>query len=347
MNPAFDQVLAADAETRLGLFNTTAQRLGTTAQNVEKDLWVCWTLDVLFNGLPAGGPRLLFKGGTSLSKVRGPIARFSEDIDVVVVRDDLGQAATVAQLEAMTRTQQVKTLNAIRRAARDYIQGDLARALAERIGDTADRTGLDIQAFRVRPDPDDDQTLLLDYPAVTQADAYVARWVKIESGAKSALDPHSPQTIRPYVDEDLRGADLAVHGVTVVEAERTFWDKVVILHGLRRAFETTGRLRGDGQRVSRHYYDLYKLMSSDVGPRALADPGLGADCVRHARIFFGRPELDLDSARVGQFALVPTGEMRARLQADYAAMAGMIFGTPPRFDAVMASVVELEARLNG
>ncbi|ATU94217.1 hypothetical protein BLM14_20830 (plasmid) [Phyllobacterium zundukense] len=68
MNPTYDEVLRADEETRAGLFTTTAQRLGSTPQNVEKDFWVCWTLDALFNGLSAGGPRLLFKGGTSLSK---------------------------------------------------------------------------------------------------------------------------------------------------------------------------------------------------------------------------------------------------------------------------------------
>ena len=67
MNSAFDQVIAADNETRLGLFTTTAKRLGTTPQYVEKDFWVCWSLDSLFNGL-AARPRLLFKGGTSLSK---------------------------------------------------------------------------------------------------------------------------------------------------------------------------------------------------------------------------------------------------------------------------------------
>lgn len=38
----------------------------------------------------------------------------------------------------------------------------------------------------------------------------------------------------PYVDADVPGIDLAVPGITVVDAERTFWDKVVILHGLRR-----------------------------------------------------------------------------------------------------------------
>ena len=64
MNPAFDEVLAAGSDAMLSAFDTTALRLGTASQNIEKDFWVCWTLDALFNGLKEGGPRLLFKGGT-------------------------------------------------------------------------------------------------------------------------------------------------------------------------------------------------------------------------------------------------------------------------------------------
>jgi predicted nucleotidyltransferase component of viral defense system len=59
-------------------------------------------LDALFNGLAAGGPRLLFKGGTSLSKGHGLISRFSEDIDITVFREDIGQAATVEELEGLS-----------------------------------------------------------------------------------------------------------------------------------------------------------------------------------------------------------------------------------------------------
>jgi hypothetical protein len=77
MNLAFDTIIAADSETREGLFRTTAQALGATARNVEKDFWVCWTLDALFNGMPAAAPRLLFKGGTSLSKSFGLIRRLN------------------------------------------------------------------------------------------------------------------------------------------------------------------------------------------------------------------------------------------------------------------------------
>src|SRR3546814_41920 len=124
MNLDYDRILAADEDTRAGLFTTTAQRLGTTPQNVEKDFWVCWTLDALFNGLP-DGPRLLFKGGTSLSKGFGLIKRFSEDIDVTVFRDDLGQAHSVEELEKLSRKKREAALDAIRAACEAYIGGSL------------------------------------------------------------------------------------------------------------------------------------------------------------------------------------------------------------------------------
>jgi hypothetical protein len=80
MTEGFQIVLAARDEERRDLFVGAADRLRTNEQNIEKDFWVCWTLDALFNELDAGGPRLLFKGGTSLSKGYGLIERFSEDI---------------------------------------------------------------------------------------------------------------------------------------------------------------------------------------------------------------------------------------------------------------------------
>jgi hypothetical protein len=58
MNAAYQAVIGARDAERRDLFLTTARRLGTAVQNVEKDFWVCWTLDVLFNGPPTGGPRL-------------------------------------------------------------------------------------------------------------------------------------------------------------------------------------------------------------------------------------------------------------------------------------------------
>ena len=285
MNFAFDDILRADADTRLGLFSATAQRLGTTPQNIEKDFWVCWVLDILFNGL-AEGPRLLFKGGTSLSKGFGLIQRFSEDIDVTVFRDDLGVAASVEELGALSRKKREAALDAIKMACEAYINGPLLQNLGEIFSDTCSRNGLEKGSIRAAQDPADGQTLLVFYPSVTPTDDYIAKSVKIESGAKSALDPNSTQAITPYIDGDVPGVDLAISNVTVVDAERTFWDKVIILHGLRRWYDIRGELRGNGQRVSRHYYDIYRLIRSEQGRAAIDPVGAGPCC--HYRPGAGR-----------------------------------------------------------
>jgi len=73
MNSNFVSIIAAKPADRRDLFLTAANRLGTTLQNVEKDFWVCFVLDILFNSQKENEPRLLFKGGTSLSKAYGLI----------------------------------------------------------------------------------------------------------------------------------------------------------------------------------------------------------------------------------------------------------------------------------
>jgi hypothetical protein len=137
-----------------------------------------------------------------------------------------------------------------------------------------------------------------------------------------------------------------VPNVTIVDAERTFWDKVVILHGLRRWHDLKGVLKGGGNRISRHYYDLHEMMQAPIGQTAIADPALGADCVAHARMFFNRPAFDLASAAPPTFALVPAGDMLDALKQDYAAMSGMIFGQAPSFEAVIESISALEKAVN-
>lgn len=341
---AYRQVSAAPSDDRLDLFLTTANRLGTPIGNVEKDFWVCWTLNALYHERPAGGPRLLFKGGTSLAKAYGLIERLSEDIDVTVFRDDLDESASVEELEALSNKKRRARLDSIRDACRAYVTGPLYEFLSAQIEDATDGAG----RLEIDEDDSDGQTLLVRYPEVEPRDgAYVRPVVRIESGAKSALDPNRPVTIRPYIAEEAAGLDLTVADVTTIEATRTFWDKVVIAHGLRRWYERRGVLRHEGQRVSRHYYDLHRMLDSEVGKAALAAPDLGADCVRHARMFFDRPDYDLASAVPGSFAIAPTGEMIEALSRDYANTVAMIFGDPPDFSSILASIDKIEQIANG
>lgn len=350
MNTAYAQVLAATVNDRRDLFVGAGQRLGTAPQNIEKDFWVCWTLDALFNGPASQGPRFLFKGGTSLSKGFGLIERFSEDIDITVFREDIGEEASVEALEAMSGKKRQAKLDAIKGACQAFIGGELLAQLSATLAEAVAAADGETAAARVELDTDDEsrQSLLLWYPSTTEAsDGYIRKAVKIESGAKSALDPHAQHTIAPYLAADLPDVDLTVTDVTIVDAERTFWDKVVILHGLRRWFDARQVLRAGGQRVSRHYYDVHQLMAAGTGAAALANPDLGRDCVAHARMFFNSRDLDLAHAQPGSFSLNPTDAMTVDLRRDYDAMAGMIFGEVPSFDAVLASVDDLERTLNG
>ena len=305
---------------------------------------------LFFNGLAAGGPRLLFKGGTSLAKGYGLISRFSEDIDITVFREDIGQAATVEELEGLSSKKRTARLDAIREACQNYINGPLREHLSQLLRELLESANLAAEAGRIEPDPDDSdqQSLLLWYPTVTaDGAAYVRQAVKIESGAKSALDPHATRAVTPYVARDLAETVLEVPNITTVAPDRTFWDKVTILHGLRRWWDRRGELRGGGQRVSRHYYDVHLLLRSAGGERYITDAAMGADCVRHARMFFNRPDFDLATAAAGTFALVPHAGMRANLEQDYRAMSQMIFGEIPAFDGILESIVQLEQRLNG
>ena len=344
MNADLQTVIAAADADRRDLFLTTAARLGTPVQNVEKDFWVCWTLDALFNGLPAGGPRLLFKGGTSLSKAFGLISRFSEDIDITVFRADLGQPVEADELEGLSGKKRRAKLEAIRSACQAYIQGPFILQLTELAARALPQGG-----FKVAPDEDDKdgQTVLFWYPTVTATEGdYIRAAVKIEAGAKSALDPHIGATVTPYVAEDLPDLDLSVGNVTTVKPERTFWDKIMIVHGLRQWYENRGELRHGGQRVSRHYYDLYRLAQAKDIANWQADQQLASDCAIHARQFFGSPDLGLETAVGGSFTLKPGDAMHLALARDYMAMSGMIFGKVPPLDAVLATVAAMEQVLN-
>jgi hypothetical protein len=91
------------------------------------------------------------------------------------------------------------------------------------------------------------------YLSVTPPDAYITKSVKIESSAKSALDPNSVRMITPCVDGDVPAFEPTVAGVTAVDAERTFWGKVLIRHGMRRRHDIRGLPCGNDQRISKHY----------------------------------------------------------------------------------------------
>ena len=209
---------------------TVADAKRLQAASVDKDFWVCWTLRELFN-LPDIGNHLTFKGGTSLSKAWGLIERFSEDIDIVVDKDALGFAGDAGPDRATGSNERRRRIDRLMEACRKWVQGELKPALEKTI---TERFGTH-EGWHLEVDPDmaDGQCLLFHYPsAFPVAEAgYVRPVVKIELGARSDDWPAESCTITPYVAEALPQAiPNAAFFVAALAAERTFWEKAMLLH---------------------------------------------------------------------------------------------------------------------
>ena len=125
--------------------------------------------------------------------------------------------------------------------------------------------------------------------------------------------------------------------------ERTFWEKVTILH--REAFRPEDR--PFPSRYSRHYYDLYKMMKSPVKDNALADNDLLERVVRFKDKFYRCPWARYDLAKCGTMKLLPPDYNTAKLRSDYDHMQNMLFGEKPTFNEIMNAMTQLEAEING
>lgn len=117
---------------RRDIFSATADRKGVSEAIVEKDFWVCWTLKQLF-ATEAFAGRLLFKGGTSLSKVFHAINRFSEDIDLAVDYVALGfHGDRDPRRPDTSKSRRAAILAEMMTACQAYIAGQFLPVLRER-----------------------------------------------------------------------------------------------------------------------------------------------------------------------------------------------------------------------
>ena len=361
MQKTFIEILHSSIDERRTLFETVAAHLGTQAANIEKDLYVCWVLDFLFNRRPNDPVGLYFKGGTSLSKAYGLVRRFSEDIDIGIYKADLHVPleADIAALPSVNR-QQRALAEKVDEAARQYISGPLRELLikelavveqaAERPGHFSLGFGFDLYRNKEALD-----ILVLGYKSVFEAEAsYVQAAVRIEGGARPDPEPAEPREIVPYIAAEMpEGPSLTVQNVTTVRPERTFWEKVLILHAMtemtekRRHDANPERPVPDLNRYSRHYYDVHQIWTHpDYGVATASMRELAEACRQHKELMFRAPDHRYDRAIPGSYRLIPTEDMRTKLAADYRRMSAMIFGTPPAFAEVMASIEALEQYLN-
>ncbi len=340
----FTAFLDLPEQDRRDVFATAARRLDTIPNFVEKDFWVCLVLDILFNRMPESRPHLLFKGGTSLSKGFGLIRRFSEDIDVVVNRGDLGfvDSRDPVTSTGLSNKRRNALFQELMLTCGNHVQGTMMSDLMLSIGTMTEGCSV------IPDDGGDNQTLLVIYPSLwPESDrAYVRSRVKIEAGARSALTPASPRSIEPYISAELSDWQFTVRGILTLSPERTFWEKLLILHGIHCGYRDGGRLPTDSDRVSRHYYDAAMIAATTTGDAAISDLSL-LDAVReHNLIAFRQAWKRFEEAIPGSLRLAPQSEPKAVIQRDYLAMRDMILGEAPTFEWISDQLQRVEDTIN-
>jgi hypothetical protein len=330
-----DDYLSLTKRERFEVLDAVSRRIGIAPAILEKDYWVCRTLGAIFE-LPGIGEHLVFKGGTSLSKVFRLIDRFSEDVDVSLHREFLGFGPQ-KDPEAATGKEQRRRMEGLQQACteciRDRLEPALRVAMQNQIGDGE---------WSIEIASDDPQTLLFHYP---QAGAvrlnYVLPSVRIELGARSDHWPQSRHEVHSLIGESLN-RPMGQATVQALAATRTFWEKATILH----AEAHRDISQPVPARYARHYHDLARLAESSVVlEEALANGELRRRVVAHKSTYFRSAWARYDLATPATFRLVPPAARIAELQRDHQSMKQMFFSPPPSLDMVLAKLGSVEHRI--
>ena len=325
-------------ENRDDAFGQTAAELGFSKAIVEKDFWVCWSLQHLF-ALPSFGDHMIFKGGTSLSKAFNVIHRFSEDVDLSLDRERLGFGGDRnPEKPDLSGGKRKPLLQELQDATVEVVAGPLLDEIRAAFSSSLE------QPFSLEIDASDPQTLLFAYPSIGASDnGYIKPIVRFEFGARGAQLPAEQRTISSYVQHafpDLPG--LTHVDVLTLGVERTFWEKATILHMLFH--QDPAKPLAD--RMSRHYYDMAQLILHDTKERAMTNIDLLSEVGHHKSVFFKAAWARYEDARPGSLRLLPNNALEAALRRDYVGMREMIIGQAPSFDNLMSAIGALEAEIN-
>ncbi len=324
---------------RLDLLELASAKKGLPLLAIEKDWWVTMVLKAL--SLTQYASLMSFKGGTSLSKGWNLIERFSEDIDMAICRE--GKFA----ISGTSNTQLAKA----RRTARHYIVRELPTELEEalhRLGVedfvvepemSRERDGV---PYELRADTHPSAVYVHFNSIVPDVSEYLLPKVKIEISCLSMDEPVEEKTITSFISEVIPEAeDVEVPFKTVLPS-RTFLEKIFLLH------EEFQKEHPRHNRMSRHLYDLEKLMDTPFGKSALSDIKLYNDIVQHRSTFNHIPYVDYKTHSPATIDFIPPAEVMEEWENDYNSLGDNLLYFRERkitFAEMMERMRELQRRI--
>ncbi len=327
-------------ERKTVAYEQVSQRMGIPASYVEKDLWACWVLHVLFSH-PELSSQLTFRGGTSLSKGFGLIERFSEDIDLAVSRIWLGITDSNSPETATNPSQLERRQKQLRKIAREKIILVIAPILKDAVNhlrlkpgswslELSDET-TELESAR------DPYCIFLNYPCLTgmrQTD-YIRSRVKIEFSAKAEGSPEESVMLSSFVAEQFPEVFKSSYfPAKILSPSRTLLEKLFIIHEENTAPDT----RTQQARLARHYYDLHCLIQSG---KVVWDNELFEDVNAHRSVHFRQTWVDYPGISPVDLQITPISDkMLSQWQGDYQMMRSMIYGDYPSLDESIATITK-------
>lgn len=334
------EVLHVQAEERTKLFQHVANTKKVTGTIIEKDFWVCFMLEILFNQSEYQD-YFAFKGGTSLSKSYNLIHRFSEDIDLILDWRKLGYCSTEIMKEK-SNTQQAKLNKDIQKKTIEFIENEFIPKMKEAIQDFL----LPEDSFDFKIDPMDKQTVLMTYPREFEDEAsYIVQDIRLEIGALAAWTPVQIEEVSAYI-YSVSDVPLTKHSTNVptLSASRTFWEKITILHAEAHRPEE----KSLPARYSRHYYDVFMIQKNEeMLTKSLDNIYLLQEVVEFKKRFYPTSWASYDKALNKDLILIPANSCTINeLKIDYEKMKEMLFEEIPTFEEIVEALRSLQKKIN-
>jgi hypothetical protein len=325
--------LTISKERRIEILNQATELTGLPAIAIEKDWWVSLCLNASFS-LPYS-EHIVFKGGTSLSKGWDLIERFSEDIDLAIDRNFFGFEGDISKTQ----------IRKLRKQSCEFISTEYLKDLTQTLTDWGAITECELFAQPVNDSDKDPQVIEIHYNSVVDTSEYLPQRVLIEISSRSLMEPTESREINSILSVNFPKMDFATDTfkIPTVLPQRTFLEKIFLLH--EEFSQESEKIRID--RLSRHLYDLERLMDTQHGLTALQDKKLYDNIVAHREKFNPLRGLDYGNYTPYKIKIIPPDAIIKEYESDYSEMTKfMIYGEALKFKTLLNRIIELQKRIN-
>ncbi|WP_434334631.1 nucleotidyl transferase AbiEii/AbiGii toxin family protein [Mycoplasma capricolum subsp. capricolum] len=318
-----------DSELRI-LITNAANKKGLSEEVVEKDYWVSFLLDYIFNQ-SKWSMSFTFKGGTSLSKCFKLIERFSEDIDLILDWRLFGYQ-NEPYIER-TKSSQNKFNLELNEKVVTFLRDKFVKELNK-----------DLNKFNLEfwIDQNDPNSVLCRYPKLFDPN-YLFDKIRLEIGSLGKWTPAENVEIKPLISDVFPDVFKQSSIIRTISPERTFWEKTLILHSVCNKSEE----KPLNTRYARHYYDLYCLYNSIYKKKALDDINLLLDATQFKKKFYWSKSANYDDVLENKnLKLIPDDFRIEQVKKDYVDMKNMFYGNIPSIEQIFETLKKLEVEIN-